>query len=63
MQAVTAAKTTKYLRTVLNKLGVKQRDPTMVYKDDAAAIMMTNVRKPDSYTCHTDMNYFALQEW
>eukprot|EP00957_Ditylum_brightwellii_P087575 6667110-Ditylum_brightwellii.AAC.1 len=35
----------------------------MVYKDNAAAIMMANANKPNGCTCHIDMSYFALQEW
>eukprot|EP00957_Ditylum_brightwellii_P135945 10368286-Ditylum_brightwellii.AAC.1 len=35
----------------------------MIYKDNAAAIMMLNSNKLNGYTCHIDISYFVLQEW
>eukprot|EP00957_Ditylum_brightwellii_P106870 8152879-Ditylum_brightwellii.AAC.1 len=58
-QAVFAAKMAKYLRVVLNKLGIQQYGS----KDNAAAIMMANNKKPNGWTGHININYFVLQEW
>eukprot|EP00957_Ditylum_brightwellii_P201978 15328028-Ditylum_brightwellii.AAC.2 len=44
----------KYLCTILNKLGITQHGPAMIYKDNVVAIMMV---------FHIDISYFALQEW
>eukprot|EP00957_Ditylum_brightwellii_P110468 8424818-Ditylum_brightwellii.AAC.1 len=53
----------KNLHIVLNELGSTQQGPTMICKDDAAAIMMANANKPSGCTCHIDISYFELQEW
>lgn len=61
--AVTAAKVAKYLRAVLNELGLHQEDATDIYEDNAAAIMMANARRPTERSRHIDIQNFALQEW
>eukprot|EP00957_Ditylum_brightwellii_P081377 6189928-Ditylum_brightwellii.AAC.1 len=53
----------KYLRTVLNDLGIQQHGPTTIYENNAASIVMANNNKPNSKTLHIDFNYFTLQEW
>eukprot|EP00957_Ditylum_brightwellii_P138223 10536368-Ditylum_brightwellii.AAC.1 len=63
VQAISAAKMAKYLRTVLNELGITQHSPTMIYKDNIAAIMVANANKPNGCNWHIDISYFALQEW
>eukprot|EP00957_Ditylum_brightwellii_P147074 11198490-Ditylum_brightwellii.AAC.1 len=35
----------------------------MIYKDNAAAIMMADTSKPNGHTCNININYFALQDW
>jgi hypothetical protein len=61
--AVQAAKTAKYLRSILADLGYPQSGPTKLYKDNQAAILMTNAGKPTQRSHHIDIQYFALQEW
>eukprot|EP00957_Ditylum_brightwellii_P160501 12218278-Ditylum_brightwellii.AAC.1 len=56
-------KMSKYLCTIINELGIIPQGPIMIYKDNTATIMMTNTNKPNGYTRHIDINYFALQEW
>eukprot|EP00957_Ditylum_brightwellii_P085146 6473867-Ditylum_brightwellii.AAC.1 len=58
-----ATKMAKYLQTILNELGIQQCGPTMIYEDNAAAIMMANNSRPNGWTQHIDRNYFLLQEW
>eukprot|EP00957_Ditylum_brightwellii_P178748 13615034-Ditylum_brightwellii.AAC.1 len=53
----------KYLKSVLNKLGIQQCGPIMIYEDNAAVIMMASNRRPNGRTLHIDISYFALQEW
>eukprot|EP00957_Ditylum_brightwellii_P137231 10463068-Ditylum_brightwellii.AAC.1 len=36
VQVVLAVKMAKYMQTVLNKLGIQQCGPTMIYEDNAA---------------------------
>jgi len=42
MAAVHAAKTVRYLQSVLKELGFVQEQPTILYKDNEAAIAMIN---------------------
>eukprot|EP00957_Ditylum_brightwellii_P016714 1257359-Ditylum_brightwellii.AAC.1 len=53
----------KYLHAILNKLGITQHCPTMIYKDNTTTIMMANANKSNSHTCHINISYFLLQEW
>jgi hypothetical protein len=46
--AVQAAKTAKYLRSILANLGNPQSGPTKLYEDNQAAILMTNAGKPNT---------------
>jgi hypothetical protein len=61
--AVQAAKTAKYLRTVLSELQVPQSMPTIIYEDNRAAIDMVNSNKPTPRSRHIDIQHFAIQEW
>jgi hypothetical protein len=63
--AVTAAKSIKYLRFVLADLGSDfvQEHPTIMYEDNAAAILMINSSKPTPRSRHIDIQHFAIQEW
>eukprot|EP00957_Ditylum_brightwellii_P094531 7198511-Ditylum_brightwellii.AAC.1 len=53
----------KYLHTLLNELRITQHGPTMIYKENMVVIMKANANKPNGCTCHTNISYFALQEW
>ena len=61
--AVSAAKTAKYLRTVLHEIGFEQDQPTKINEDNMAAIFMANNSRPTDRTRHMDIQYFALQQW
>jgi Reverse transcriptase (RNA-dependent DNA polymerase) len=61
--AVQAAKSIKYLRTVLHELGFPQQQPTVIYEDNKAAIAMINASKPTPRTRHIDTQYYAIQNW
>jgi hypothetical protein len=61
--AVSAAKTAKYLRSVLSDLGFPQAGPTVLYEDNQAAIAMINENKPTPRSRHIDVQHFAIQEW
>ena len=63
ISAVFIAKTVKYLRMILKELGYIQHDPTVIYEDNAAAILMANAEKPTIPTRHMEIQYCALQEW
>jgi hypothetical protein len=61
--AVHAAKISKYLRSILSEMGYVQTDPTPLYEDNAAAILMINAKRPTSRSRHVDIQHFAIQEW
>ena len=61
--AVDAAKTAKYLCSVLAELGFPQASLTPIYEDNEAAIAMANESKPMPCSHHIDIQHFALQEW
>ena len=63
LAAVSAAKTVKYLRAVMNELGYAHTKPTPIYEDNMAAIKIVNARKPTERTRHIDIQHFAIQDW
>ncbi|KAI2510494.1 hypothetical protein MHU86_3914 [Fragilaria crotonensis] len=63
LAAVHAAKIAKYLRSILLELGYPQLEPTTLFEDNAAAILMVNASRPTPRARHIDIQHFALQEW
>jgi len=61
--AVHAAKTARYLHSVLKDLDFVQEHPTVLYEDNQAAIAMINQQKPTTCSRHIDAQFFAIQEW
>ena len=61
--AVAAAKTAKYLQSILSDLGMPPRGPTRLYEDNMAAIQMVNAKRPTERSRHIDIQYFAIQDW
>ena len=61
--AVTASKTAKYIRSVLNELGFPQLDPTPIYEDNKPTIDIVASQKPTERTRHIDIRFFAIQDW
>ena len=61
--AVSAAKTAKYLRSILADLGFPQTKPTQLYCDNQSAIRMVNARIPTDRSRHILIQYFAIQDW
>ena len=63
MAAVVCAKQAKYLRAVMYGLGFGQYEPTSIFEDNAAAILMINSRIPTERARHIDIQHFAIQDW
>ena len=61
--SVTAGKAVLYIRSVLADLNFPQHDPTPIYEDNAASILIVNAGKPTPRTRHVDIQYFAIQQW
>ena len=60
---MTTAKTAKYNRLVLCKLGFEQTEPTPIYKDDKPAIDIIASQKPTEQTRPIDICFFTIQDW
>ncbi|MCE2996259.1 MAG: hypothetical protein LW863_11705 [Flammeovirgaceae bacterium] len=61
--AVSAAKTAKYLRSILGQLGFPQSAPTPLYEDNMSTIKIINAQIPTERSRHIDIASFAIQEW
>jgi hypothetical protein len=61
--AVTATKTTRYIRCVITKLGFPQEGQTPIYEDNESAISIVNSQKPTERSMHIDIRFFAIQDW
>jgi hypothetical protein len=61
--AVSAAKTAKYLRSILFQIGFAPSGPTVLYEDNASAIRMINNNRPTERSRHIDIAWFAIQDW
>ena len=61
--AVTAAKNIKYIRSVLDELGIPESGPTPIYEDNKPAIKIINANKPTGRSRHIDIRFFAIQDW
>jgi hypothetical protein len=61
--AVSAAKTAKYLRSILCELGFAPTGPTVLFEDNASAIRMINNNRPTERSRHIDIAWFAIQDW
>jgi hypothetical protein len=61
--AVSAAKTARFLRSILQDLGFRQSTPTALHIDNQSAIKMINARRPTERARHIDIQWFAIQDW
>jgi hypothetical protein len=61
--AVGAAKVAKFHRAILIEIKLLQINATMLFEDNAAAIMMANARRPTDRSRHIDIHNFSLQDW
>ena len=61
--AVTAAKTARFIRSVLTELGFPPDGPTPIYEDNKPTIDIVNSGKPTQRSRHIDIRFFAIQDW
>ena len=61
--ACDAGKNCLYLRSILNDLGIEQKQVTIIYEDNEGVILMANAGKPTKRTRHVDIKFFAIQSW
>ena len=60
---VTAAKTLRYLRSMLAEPGYPPNGPTKIHEDNASSIAIVNSQTPTERTRHIGIRYFAIQDW
>eukprot|EP00957_Ditylum_brightwellii_P188188 14326479-Ditylum_brightwellii.AAC.1 len=53
----------KYIHMVLKELEIEQKEPTMIYKYSATAVMMANASKSNGRMISIYISYFAIQYW
>jgi hypothetical protein len=56
------AKVTKLLRAIILQISICQLEATELYEDNAAAIMMSNEKRPTDRSRHINIQHFALHE-
>ena len=61
--ACDAGKYILYLRSLLEEIGLRQEDATVLYEDNQGALLMANAQRPTKHTKHMDLKHFGLQEW
>ena len=60
---MTVAKTAKCIRSVLKELGFEQPNPTPTHEDNKPTMDVIASQKPTERTRHTDIRFFAIQDW
>ena len=61
--AVTAAKTARHIRSILREPGFEQTEPTPICEDNKPTMDVIALQKPTEQTRHTDIRFFAMQDW
>ena len=61
--ACEAGKYILYLRSLLQEIGLRQEDATILYEDNQGALLMANAQRPTKRTKHMDLKHFGLQDW
>ena len=61
--ACEAGKYILYLRSLLEEIGLRQEEATILYEDNQGALLMANAQRPTKRTKHMDLKHFGLQEW
>jgi hypothetical protein len=59
---VSADKAAKYLRSILLERGFPQPKPTVIYEDNADAVMIANDGRPTELSHHIDIQLCSLQK-
>ena len=61
--ACDAGKVALYIRSILQELNIEQSHATVIYEDNAGALLMANAGQPTKRTRHMDIKVFSLQDW
>jgi hypothetical protein len=61
--AVGGGKSAKYVRYILNQLGIQQVGPTLMNVENESDIAMANAERPTERSRHIDIQNVALMQW
>ena len=61
--AVSCAKITLNLQSILYELGFACKEPTPIYEDNASTADIVNSYVPTECAQHIYIHYFAIQDW
>ena len=61
--ACDAGKIVLYVCSILEELDIEQTNATVIYEDNAGALLMANAGQPTRRTRHMDIKTFSVQEW
>ena len=61
--ATEAAKYILHIRTILQEIGLRQEEATILFEDNQGALMMANAQRPTKRTRHMDIKHFIIQDW
>ena len=61
--ATEAGKAILYVRSIMEEIGMKQDEATILYIDNNGALNMANQSQPTRNTRHMELKNFAIQQW
>ena len=61
--ATEAGNSILYIRSILEDLGLEQRQATVLHMDNNRAFNIDNQRQPTQFARHIDIENFAIQNW
>ena len=61
--ACEAGKSICYIRSILEEIGLNQKDATILFIDNQGALLMADAQRPTRRTRHIDIKHFKIQEW
>mmetsp|Transcript_41295 Transcript_41295/g.99485 ORF Transcript_41295/g.99485 Transcript_41295/m.99485 type:complete len:101 (+) Transcript_41295:888-1190(+) len=56
-------KATIYIRSILNEIGILQKQPTEIQADNTGAIALANAQQPTRHTRHIDIKQMVILQW
>ena len=58
-----AAKSIRYVCSILNKINVPQKEETTLFINNQRALLMADAQQPTRRTRHIDIKHFKIREW
>ena len=58
-----AGKAALYIRSILDEIGLLQKNPTKIYADNRGALCLANAQQPTRRTKHIDIKQMVILQW